>query len=92
MAYEVKNKFKDSEISENKVAALTQRQSYSAEINEEQGEGTESRYTPTRCCDITGSDNAKKIILKNINISIDCEDDENYNRKWPHDHRPQHRR
>ena len=39
MAYEVKNKFKDSEISENKVAALTQRQSYSAEINEEQGEG-----------------------------------------------------
>ena len=39
MTYEVNNKFKESEISENKVSALTQRQSYSAEINKEQGEG-----------------------------------------------------
>ena len=42
---------------------------------EEQGKGTESRYSPTRYCDITGSANAKKIILNNIEIDIDDEDE-----------------
>lgn len=42
---------------------------------EEQGEGTESRYIPTRYCDITCSANAKKIILNNIEIDIGDEDE-----------------
>jgi len=58
------------------IIRFNDKESFIISYNEEQGEGTESRYTPTRCCGITGSDKAKKIILKNINISIDCEDDE----------------
>jgi len=39
MAYEVKRKFKDSLIVEKKINSLTDRESYSQEINEEYGEG-----------------------------------------------------
>lgn len=39
MAYEVKRKFKDSLIVEKKINSLTDRESYSKEINEEYGEG-----------------------------------------------------
>lgn len=39
MAYEVKNKFKNRLIVEKKISALTDRESYSKEINEEYGEG-----------------------------------------------------
>lgn len=43
---------------------------------EEQGKGTKSRYSPTIYCNITGSTNAKNILLKNLDISID--DNEEY--------------
>jgi len=39
MAYEVKRKFKDSLIVEKKINSLTDRESFSQEINEEYGEG-----------------------------------------------------
>ena len=55
---------------------------FNIEYTEEQGEGTESRYTPTRCCSITGSDNAKKIILNNIAISIDGDEEDNEWVEW----------
>ena len=42
---------------------------------EEQGEGTESRYSPTIYCNITGTKVAKKILLKNIDIGIDDDDE-----------------
>jgi len=39
MAYELKKKFKNGLIVERKISALTDRESYSKEINEEYGEG-----------------------------------------------------
>lgn len=39
MAYELKRKFKDGFIVEKKINSLTNRESYSQEINEEFGEG-----------------------------------------------------
>ena len=39
---------------------------FNIEYTEEQGEGTESRYTPTRYCDIEGSNRAKNLLLKNV--------------------------
>jgi len=39
MAYEVKRKFKNGFIVEKKINSLTDRESYSQEINEEYGEG-----------------------------------------------------
>ena len=42
---------------------------------EEQGEGTESRYSPTRYCNITGTKLAKKILLEKIDIGIDDDDE-----------------
>ena len=39
MAYEVKNKWKDSTEVEHKISTLSNRESYSREINEEYGEG-----------------------------------------------------
>ena len=39
MAYEVKRKFKNGFIVEKKINSLTDRESYSKEINEEYGEG-----------------------------------------------------
>ena len=49
---------------------------FNIEYTEEQGKGTESRYSPTIYCNITASTKAKKIILKNLDISID--DNEEY--------------
>lgn len=42
---------------------------------EEQGEGTESRYSPTTYCNITGTKLAKKILLEKIDIGIDDDDE-----------------
>ena len=39
MAYEVKNKYNKSSISEHNVSSLTDREPYSKEINAEYGEG-----------------------------------------------------
>ena len=39
MAYELKKKFKNGLLVERKISALTNRESYSTEINEEFGEG-----------------------------------------------------
>jgi hypothetical protein len=42
---------------------------------EEQGKGTESRYSPTTYCNITGTKLAKKILLEKIDIGIDDDDE-----------------
>ena len=55
---------------------------FNIEYTEEQGEGTESRYIPTRCCSITGSDNAKNLLLKNVDISIDGDEEDNEWEEW----------
>ena len=39
MSYEIKNKFKKNIIVERNISSLTDRESYSQEINEEYGEG-----------------------------------------------------
>ena len=39
---------------------------FNIEYTEEQGEGTESRYIPTRYCTIEGSNRAKNLLLKNV--------------------------
>ena len=41
------------------------------EYAEAQGEGTESRYTPTIDCEINGTENAKKLLFKNLDFDED---------------------
>ena len=55
---------------------------FNIEYTEEQGEGTESRYTPTRYCDIEGSNRAKNLLLKNVDISIDGDEEDNEWAEW----------
>ena len=41
------------------------------EYAEAQGAGTESRYTPTIDCEINGTENAKKLLFKNLDFHED---------------------